>query len=107
LALKHKIEYKELPRFPAVERDLALVLDRSIPFERVESSIAAAKISKLAAVRLFDVFESEKLGADKKSLAINFTFQDTEKTLTDAEVESMVGKLMKVFEKELGAEIRK
>jgi phenylalanyl-tRNA synthetase beta chain len=73
----------------------------------VESSIAAAKISKLSSVRLFDVFESEKLGHDKKSLAINFTFQDTEKTLTDTEVESMVGKLMKVFEKELGAEIRK
>lgn len=107
LALKQKIEYRELPRFPAVERDLALVLDKSIPYERVESSIAAAKISKLTSVRLFDVFESEKLGADKKSLAINFTFQDSDKTLTDSEVEGMMGKLMKSFEKELGAEIRK
>jgi phenylalanyl-tRNA synthetase beta chain len=107
MALKKKIEYKELPKFPAVERDLALVLDKSIAYEQVENSIAAAKISKLSAVRLFDVFESEKLGHDKKSLAINFTFQDTEKTLTDSEVEGMVGKLMKIFEKELGAEIRK
>jgi phenylalanyl-tRNA synthetase beta chain len=107
LALAKKIEYKELPKFPAVERDLALVLDKSITYEKVESSIAAAKIGKLSSVRLFDVFESEKLGTDKKSLAINFTFLDAEKTLTDTEVEGMMGKLMKSFEKELGAEIRK
>jgi phenylalanyl-tRNA synthetase beta chain len=107
LALAKKIEYKELPKFPAVERDLALVLDKSITYEKVESSIAAAKIGKLSSVRLFYVFESEKLGTDKKSLAINFTFLDAEKTLTDTEVEGMMGKLMKSFEKELGAEIRK
>jgi phenylalanyl-tRNA synthetase beta subunit (EC 6.1.1.20) len=58
-------------------------------------------------MRLFDVFESDKLGAGKKSLAIKFVFQDAEKTLTDSDVESMVGKLMKTFEKELQAEIRK
>jgi phenylalanyl-tRNA synthetase beta chain len=65
------------------------------------------KLPRLTGIRLFDVFESEKFGADKKSLAINFIFQDAEKTLTDGEVETMVNKLIKTFEKELGAEIRK
>ena len=63
--------------------------------------------SKLQSVRLFDVFESDKLGADKKSMAVNFTFLDEEKTLTDKETDSMVNKLIEVFQKELGAEIRK
>jgi len=56
---------------------------------------------------LFDVFESDKLGADKKSMAVNFTFLDEEKTLTDKEIDSMVNKLIQSFEKELQAEIRK
>ena len=58
-------------------------------------------------MRLFDVFESEKLGADKKSMAISFLFADDEKTLTDKEVDGMVSKLIQGFESELAAEIRK
>ena len=64
-------------------------------------------MSKLKSVRLFDVFESDKLGIDKKSMAVNFTFLDEEKTLTDKETDSMVNKLIEIFQKELGAEIRK
>jgi phenylalanyl-tRNA synthetase beta chain len=56
---------------------------------------------------LFDIFESEKLGKDKKSLAISFTFSDKEKTLTDKEIDSMMNQLIVSYEKELGAEIRK
>jgi len=63
--------------------------------------------SRLTDMRLFDVFESDKLGADKKSMAISFTFLDEEKTMTDKEIDAMVGKLIQAFEKELGAEIRK
>ena len=107
LALQQKIEYRELARFPAVERDLALVVDKDLPYEQVEAAVAQAKLPRLTGIRLFDVFESDKIGVGKKSLAINFTFQDAEKTLTDTEVESMMNKLMKLFEKELGAEIRK
>jgi phenylalanyl-tRNA synthetase beta chain len=65
------------------------------------------KLPTLTGIKLFDVFESEKLGADKKSMAVSFTFQDSDKTMTDADVEKMMDKLMKMFEKELGAEIRK
>ena len=58
-------------------------------------------------MRLFDIFESDKLGVNKKSMAVSFTFVDEEKTLTDKEVDGMVARLVQNFEKELGAEIRK
>ena len=56
---------------------------------------------------MFDVFESEKLGVNKKSMAINFTFQDEEKTLTDREIDSMMNTIIASYEKELNAEVRK
>ena len=104
---KQKIVYKEVPKFPAVQRDLALIVNRSTTYEALENAVKKTKLSKLQSVRLFDVFESDKLGADKKSMAVNFTFLDDEKTLTDKETDSMVNKLIEVFEKELSAEIRK
>jgi phenylalanyl-tRNA synthetase beta chain len=106
-ALQQKVSYKELAKYPAVERDLALVLDKAVSFAQIEAAVQQVKLPRLQSMRLFDVFESDKLGAGKKSLAIKFVFQDAEKTLTDSDVESMVGKLMKTFEKELQAEIRK
>jgi phenylalanyl-tRNA synthetase beta chain len=58
-------------------------------------------------VQLFDIFESEKLGADKKSMAISFTFMDEEKTLTDKEIDNMINRIVESFENELSADIRK
>jgi phenylalanyl-tRNA synthetase beta chain len=107
LSLVQKVQFAEIPRFPSVERDLALVVHKDVAFNSIEMAVQQVKLPKLTAVRLFDVFESEKLGQDKKSVAVNFVFQDKEKTLTDQEVEAMMAKLMKVFEKELEAEIRK
>lgn len=104
---KNRIVYKEVSKFPAVQRDLALVVDRSIQYHQVEDIIKKLKLNKLQSTRLFDVFESDKLGNNKKSLAINFTFMDEEKTLTDKEIETMMNKLIASFEKEVGAEIRK
>ncbi len=104
---KKKIRYTEVSRFPSVQRDLALVLDSSVSFDAVEKTIQKLRIQKLQSVRLFDVFESEKLGANKKSLAVNFTFADDEKTLTDKEIEGFTNKLIKAFEEDLSAEIRK
>lgn len=104
---KNKITYKEVAKFPAVQRDLALVLDRNIQYHQIEDVIKKLKLNKLQSTRLFDVFESDKLGNNKKSLAINFTFIDEEKTLTDKEIEGMMSKLIAGFEKEVGAEIRK
>jgi phenylalanyl-tRNA synthetase beta chain len=102
-----KITYQEVPKFPAVQRDLAMVVASNVTFEKIEAVVNHIKLSKLQGMRLFDVFESEKLGKDKKSMAINFTFLDNEKTLTDKEIDGMVTKLVQGFEKELGAEIRK
>lgn len=99
--------YREIPRFPAVRRDLALVLGKQVKFAAVEAAARSVKSGLLQQVNLFDVFESEKLGADKKSYAVSFTFLDPQKTLTDKEIDSVMDKLVKTFETQLQAEIRK
>lgn len=99
--------YTEIPRFPAVQRDLSIVLDKEVSFETVEQAVKKASIQRLESLKLFDVFESDKLGTNKKSLAISFTFLDREKTLTDAEIDGMMQNIMSSFQKELSAEIRK
>ncbi len=104
---QNKIRYKEVNKFPVMQRDLAMVVKRSTTYESIEQTVKKVKLPKLKDMRLFDVFESEKLGADKKSMAISFLFADDEKTLTDKEVDGMVSKLIQGFESELAAEIRK
>jgi len=84
-----------------------MVVNKNITYEAIENAVKKTKNNKLQSIRLFDVFESEKLGIDKKSIAINFTFIDEEKTLTDKEIDTMVNKLIQTFEQELTAEIRK
>ncbi len=107
LASKTSITYSEIPKFPAVERDLSMVLPEKISYAEVEKTVLAANVNKLKQVSLFDVFQSEKLGAGKKSFALNFIFQDEEKTLTDKETDKMMSAIMEALEKELNAEIRK
>ncbi|MBC7946394.1 MAG: phenylalanine--tRNA ligase subunit beta [Chitinophagaceae bacterium] len=102
-----KPKIRELPRFPAVHRDLAIVVPRQLVYDEVEKTVDKIRLNKLQDMRLFDIFESEKLGADKKSLAVSFTFLDEEKTLTDIEIDGWMTKIMTAFEKELQAEIRK
>jgi phenylalanyl-tRNA synthetase beta chain len=102
-----QVTYSEVSKFPVVQRDLAMVVNKAVSYQNLEEVVSKAKLSKLQQMRLFDVFESDKLGVDKKSMAINFTFLDSEKTLTDKEIDGMVNKLIQNFEKELGAEIRK
>jgi phenylalanyl-tRNA synthetase beta chain len=100
-------EFRELPRQLPVHRDLAMIVARALPFEKVEKAIRGVKLDKLTEVKLFDIFESEKLGGDKKSLAVSFTFLDEEKTLTDKEIDGMVGKILGALEREVQAQIRK
>jgi phenylalanyl-tRNA synthetase beta chain len=104
---KSKIEHKDIAKFPAVQRDLAIVVDKSLKFEQVEKATHDAKVHKLQSINLFDIFESEKLGANKKSMAVNFTFLDEEKTMTDKDIDAMMSKIIASYEKELNAEIRK
>ncbi len=107
IADKKSIQFSQLPNQLPVYRDLAIVVDKNILYQSVESSINKLKINRLQSVKLFDVFESEKIGADKKSLAISLTFLDEEKTLTDKEIDSMMNKVMRTLENDLKAEIRK
>ncbi len=102
-----KQAFREIPRFPAVQRDLAMIVSRQLAYEEVEKTIRKIKLSKLQDLQLFDIFESEKIGADKKSIALSFTFQDEEKTLTDKEIDSWMSKIMTTLEKDLQAELRK
>jgi len=104
---KNAISFKGIPKFPAVQRDLAIVVDKPITYQQVEKATFSAKLNKLKNVSLFDVFESEKLGANKKSMAVSFTFLDEEKTMTDSEIDAMMNKIIAACEKELNAEIRK
>jgi phenylalanyl-tRNA synthetase beta chain len=101
------VKYKEVPRFPAVERDLAMVVTKEMKYEQIKTRINELKLKQLKNLKLFDVFENEKIGAAKKSVAINFTFLDEEKTLTDKEIDNLMNKIMNSLEKDLGAEIRK
>lgn len=107
LIAKQKITYKEVAKFPAVQRDIAMLLDKSTTFAEIEKTIKKLNLNKLQEIKLFDVFESDKLGEGKKSLAINFTFLDEEKTLTDKEIDGIMQKIMQACEKELNAAIRK
>ena len=104
---KNSISFKEIAKFPAVQRDLSIVVDKNIAYQQIEKTTLAAKLNKLKNVSLFDIFESEKLGANKKSMAVSFTFLDEEKTMTDSEIDSMMNKIIGAYEKELNAEIRK
>lgn len=103
----NSVVFSELPKQVPVNRDLALIVEKSLPFETIEKTVLGIGLQKLRRVQLFDIFESEKLGADKKSMAVSFTFLDHEKTMTDKEIDEMMGRIMKTAERELKAEIRK
>ncbi|MEP7278477.1 MAG: phenylalanine--tRNA ligase subunit beta [Bacteroidota bacterium] len=101
------IQAAELSRQLPVQRDLALVVPRTTLYHSLEKIIQKIKLDKLQDMHLFDVFESDKLGKDKKSLAVSFTFLDEDKTLTDKEIDGMMNRIMTAMETELGAAIRR
>ena len=107
LAAAQKNKVKEIPKYPAVQRDLAMIVPKDLIWDEVQKTVEKVKLNKLQDIKLFDIFESEKLGTNKKSIAVNFTFQDEEKTLTDKEIDGWMNKIMSSLEKELLAEIRK
>ncbi|MES2703672.1 MAG: phenylalanine--tRNA ligase subunit beta [Bacteroidota bacterium] len=101
-----KIKYKEVPKFPAVQRDLAIVLDKAVTYREVQEVTGQLKLDALQSYGLFDIFESEKLGSGKKSYALNYTFQLQDRTLTDAETEQLMKQLMDAYKNKLSALIR-
>ncbi len=103
----NSVKFSEISRFPEVRRDLALLLDKSVKFADIEAFAYKNGKGILRSVNLFDVYEGEKIEAGKKSYAVSFTMQDDQKTLTDNDIEKLMKRLTEVFEKELGAVIRK
>src|SRR6185437_3578052 len=101
------IQFAEISKFPEVRRDLSLVLDKAITFEKISELAAKTERKLLKEVNVFDVYEGENIGKDKKSYSISFILEDMEQTLTDKVIDKTMEKLMESFEKELGAVIRK
>ncbi len=101
------VKFSEISRFPEVRRDLALLLDKTVKFSDIEALANRNGKGILRSVNLFDVYEGEKIEAGKKSYAVSFTMQDDHKTLTDSDIEKLMKRLTEVFEKELGAVIRR
>ncbi len=102
----NKITYREIPKFPSVKRDIAIIIDNQVTYEQVAETTEKLKLDALQSFGLFDVFESEKLGKGKKSYALSYTFQLQDRTLTDSEIEQLMKQLMDVYKNKLSAQIR-
>ena len=103
---KNEVLYTEVPKFPAVSRDLALLVDNSVEFAQIEQIARQTEKKLLKKVELFDVYEGDKLPAGKKSYAVNFILQDEEKTMGDKQIDAIMNKLIAQIKKQLGAELR-
>ena len=101
-----KIKYAEIPKYPEVRRDLALLVDQNVTYESIYKIARQTEKTLLKNIDLFDVYEGQNLPEGKKSYALSFTIQDDSKTLTDAQIDKIMGKLQKNFETELGAVLR-
>jgi len=102
----NKIGYTELPKFPAVRRDLALLVDEAVTFSQLKEIAKRTEKSMLREVDVFDVYKGDKLPAGKKSYALSFILRDDEKTLNEEVIERTMNRLIGMFEKELGAKLR-
>ena len=103
---KHSVNFTEISKFPAVSRDLALLVDKSVEFARIEQIAFAADKKFLKKVTLFDVYEGKNLEAGKKSYAVNFLLQDETKTMNDKQTDAVMAKIIASLEKQLGAKLR-
>lgn len=106
VSLSSSFKLQPISAFPAVRRDLALVLDKKVTYAEIEKIARKTEQQLLKEMNVFDVYEGDKMAAGKKSYAISFVLQNTDKTLTDEEIEGTMSKLLKQFEKELGATLR-
>jgi phenylalanyl-tRNA synthetase beta chain len=101
-----KIKYTEIPKYPEVRRDLALLVDQNVTYDSIYNLAKQTEKALLKDVNLFDVYEGKNLPEGKKSYALSFTIQDNTKTLTDSQIDKIMGKLQQSFETELGASLR-
>ncbi len=105
-ASEQEIIFKEIPKYPEVRRDFALLISDNIKFGQVKNLAFKTEKKLLKKVDLFDVYRGKNLPKGKKSYAVSFTIQDESKTLTDKQIDKIMRKLQKAYEKELSAELR-
>ncbi|MCF0190055.1 MAG: phenylalanine--tRNA ligase subunit beta [Marinilabiliaceae bacterium] len=103
---KNPIRFSDIPKFPEVKRDLALLIDKSISYAQVRNIALKTEKRLLKSVNLFDVYEGKNLPEGKKSYAVSFILQDEEKTLNDKQIDGIMQQLISAFQRELGAELR-
>lgn len=106
LISQNVVSYKDIAKYPEVRRDLALLLDESVEFEKIRELAYKSERKFLKKVNLFDVYKGEKLGEGKKSYAVSFILQDEKQTLKDKQIDKIMNKLINTFKEKLGAEIR-
>ena len=102
----NKVTYREFAKYPAVSRDLALLIDRNVEFESIRQIAYGCEKKFLKDVNLFDVYEGKNLEVGKKSYAVNFILQDENKTMNDKQVDAIMNKIIQSLEKQLGAKLR-
>ena len=105
-AARAKISFCELPKYPAVSRDLAVLVDKNVQFADIERLAQQCEKKLLKSVRLFDVYEGKNLPEGKKSYAVNFVLQDESKTMNDKQTDAIMQKIIDSLKKQLGAELR-
>ena len=106
LIKRNKVGFSELPKFPAVRRDLALLLDESVSYADLRAAAFKQAKKLLKQVGLFDVYRGDKIPAGKKQYALSFVIQDPDKTLTDQDTERVMERLLATFQKDFGAQLR-
>lgn len=106
IAARSKVTFTPLPKAQSVRRDLALLLDRDVPFGRVEEVVRRTERKLLSDVRLFDVYEGDRLPEGKKSYAVSITLHDPEKTLADKQIDGVMNKIITALKRDLNAELR-
>jgi phenylalanyl-tRNA synthetase beta chain len=102
----HKTSYTPLQKYPEVKRDLALLIDKEVQFSTIKALAFKAEKQILRSVNIFDVYQGSNLPEGKKSYAVSFILQDEEKTLNDKQIEKTMNRLISVYEREVGAQIR-
>ncbi len=100
-------KYVEVPKFPAVERDIAIIVDKEVEVGQIEKIIIKKAKKLLESMELFDIYRNEKLGENKKSVAYSLIFRDKNKTLSDEEINMVMESIVDELEKALGAILRK
>jgi len=103
---KHKVVFEELPKFPAVRRDLALLIDKGVKFSQIKDAAFKVERQILREVNLFDVYEGKGIPAGKKSYAVSFILRDDQRTLKDKQIDKTMKKLLSAFERDINAQLR-